>query len=244
MNEQIEGLLQWYQGTELGKVMAFKLENHLKLFSKHHSCQYALQLGPLHSFSWLSSFINSRNFSLSSELKDTACDVQCDVHQLPIAHDSVNIILMPHLFELFKYPYSVLFEASRVLTPEGYLIYVGFNPMSISRLFAHLPGWDKIPLRNHWLWVGQLRHWLGITGFQHVSLAYLSSCQQKQAHFSKLNMFYDQMAQLLYPELGLLYVLIAKKREHGMRPIKLSWSLADLSKEAHCYVRSGCQNRE
>ena len=51
--------------------------------------------------------------------------------QLPFDSRSVDIMLLPHTLEFSDDPHQVLREVSRVLTPEGHAVILGFNPFSL-----------------------------------------------------------------------------------------------------------------
>ena len=52
-------------------------------------------------------------------------------HALPIASDSVDVVLLPHVLEFETTPHEALREAQRVLVPEGHVLITGFNPWSL-----------------------------------------------------------------------------------------------------------------
>ena len=48
---------------------------------------------------------------------------------LPLQSDSVDVMLLPHTLEFAPDPHEVLREAARVLTGEGELVVLGFDPL-------------------------------------------------------------------------------------------------------------------
>ena len=52
-------------------------------------------------------------------------------HELPIATQSIDLVLLPHVLEFAEEPHAVLREVDRVMMPEGRLVIVGFNPWSL-----------------------------------------------------------------------------------------------------------------
>src|SRR5690606_4575216 len=63
---------------------------------------------------------------------------------LPLASQSVDLLVLPHTLEYADDPHAVLREAERVLIHEGRLIIAGFNPWSLWGA-RHRLG------RGHWL---------------------------------------------------------------------------------------------
>jgi SAM-dependent methyltransferase len=69
--------------------------------------------------------------------------------ELPLDSDSVDAIIAHHCLEFAPNPHQVLREIQRVLTPQGQLLVVGFNPYSLlgckTRLqrLMHDPLWSR-----------------------------------------------------------------------------------------------------
>jgi SAM-dependent methyltransferase len=57
-----------------------------------------------------------------------------DPLQLPLASQSVDLLVLPHALEEHAHPHEVLREAERVLMPEGQVVISGFNTASLWRL--------------------------------------------------------------------------------------------------------------
>ena len=61
-----------------------------------------------------------------------------DPLQLPLASQSLDLVVLPHALESHRDPHQVLREAERVLMPEGQLVISGFNPLSLWGLRQHV----------------------------------------------------------------------------------------------------------
>src|SRR5436305_1340239 len=70
-------------------------------------------------------------FSLALE---PGAALAADPLQLPLASQSVDLVVLPHVLEGHHNPHDVLREAERVLMPEGHVVISGFNPASLWRL--------------------------------------------------------------------------------------------------------------
>ena len=57
-----------------------------------------------------------------------------DPLQLPLATQSVDLVVLPHVLEVHHNPHDVLREVERVLMPEGQLVISGFNTASLWRV--------------------------------------------------------------------------------------------------------------
>ena len=60
--------------------------------------------------------------------------VAADPLQLPIASQSVDLVVLPHVLEGHHNPHDVLREVERVLMPEGHVVISGFNTASLWRV--------------------------------------------------------------------------------------------------------------
>ena len=57
----------------------------------------------------------------------------CDCSNLPVASDSIDVVVLPHVLEFETNPHQVLRESERVLIGEGHVVILGFNPYSCNR---------------------------------------------------------------------------------------------------------------
>ena len=90
-----------------------------------------------------------------------------DPMQLPLASQSVDLVVLPHALESTADPHLVLREAERVLIPEGQLVISGFNPLSLWRLrqlFARKG--SGAPWDERFIGLLRLKDWLHLLGFE------------------------------------------------------------------------------
>lgn len=128
---------------------------------------HILQLGPLPGRSLLNdSRIHHRILAGASDSGEVG--LACDCDELPLASDSVDMIIALHALEFCANPHNSLREMQRVLTPHGHLLIVGFNPYSLKgvsqRVRASLgnPLWQsRRPVSPH-----RLTDWLNLVGCQ------------------------------------------------------------------------------
>ena len=57
--------------------------------------------------------------------------LQAEPCALPLATQSLDLVVMPHALEFTEHPHALLREVDRVMRPEGRLVIVGFNPRSL-----------------------------------------------------------------------------------------------------------------
>jgi SAM-dependent methyltransferase len=148
-----------------------------------------------------------------------------DPMQLPLANQSVDLVVLPHTLESVADPHLVLREAERVLIPEGQLVISGFNPLSFWRLrqmFAR--GGAGAPWDARFIGLLRLKDWLHLLGFElnggrFGSYAPPFANPKWLARFS----FMEKAGARWWPIMGGVYVVRAVKRVHGMRIIGPAW---------------------
>ncbi len=58
-------------------------------------------------------------------------DLRADAKVIPMASASVDVVILVHQLEFADYPHQVIREAARVLAPEGHMLVLNFNPLSL-----------------------------------------------------------------------------------------------------------------
>lgn len=148
--------------------------------------------------------------------------------QLPLATDSLDVVVLPHLLEFERHPHQVLREVERVLIPEGHVVILCFNPFGLFGLRRLLQGWrDEAPWSGHFYTPLRLKDWLSLLGFDTVLLRHYfhrPPLQHQQTMARLMRM--EEWGQRLWQPLGGAYMLVAKKRVTTMTPIKPRWRSA------------------
>lgn len=131
---------------------------------------------------------------------------------LPIASDSVDLVVLSHTLDFALDPQQVLREVERVLIPEGRVIILCFNPLSRLGLMRYLPSWrNRVPYQGHFLSYHRLHDWLGLLGFT-IELSDVLPVSPGQ------NICW---VRRWLPALADVYALRAVKRVSTIRPIRL-----------------------
>jgi len=93
---------------------------------------------------------------------------------LPIGRDSVDAVLLPHTLEFASDPYAIVREVDRVLSGEGQLVVLGFQPFSLWGIRARSSASGFPPGMRRLLSAGRVREWLVLLGYEIVATrAYL-----------------------------------------------------------------------
>jgi len=148
-----------------------------------------------------------------------------DSDRLPLASASLDVLLLPHTLEYADNPHEILREVDRVLVPEGHVVILGFNPWSLFGLRRLVPGW-----RNTTPWSGQffsatrIRDWLALLGFDTVLVQkYFFRPPLQNRQLARPMPRFERFAARYWPMLGGGYMLLAKKREVTLTPIRSRW---------------------
>ena len=156
-------------------------------------------------------------------------EVAADPHQLPIASQSVDLLVLPHVLEFSPDPHQVLREAERVLMPEGQIVISAFNTMSLWGL-RQLGMRHKRRQRLGCPWDAQLigllrlKDWLRLLGFelnggQFGCYAPPLRDPKWLARFA----FMEKAGARWWPIAGGVYVVRAVKRTRAMRLVAPTW---------------------
>jgi len=94
-------------------------------------------------------------------------DIHGDVLNLPIASDTMKLVLFFHTLDFCGKPHQALREADRVLTDDGHLIVIGFNPYSSFGLRHLATGWrQREPWCGHFYSQSRVSDWLSVLDYQ------------------------------------------------------------------------------
>ena len=93
-------------------------------------------------------------------------DARAKCHELPIATQSIDLALLPHVLEFAEDPHAVLREIDRVMMPEGRLIIIGFNPWSLWGLRSSAgSGRHEHPWNGRFNSLLRVKDWLSLLGY-------------------------------------------------------------------------------
>ena len=159
--------------------------------------------------------------------------MRADFRDLPIASNSADLVVLPHVLEFSDDPHQILREVTRVLLPEGRVMIACFNPWSLwgfRRLFGR---------KAHYPWSGRfinlprLNDWCALLGLE-ISAGsmscYAPPCVSEKwmGRFA----FMEAAGDRWWPIAGGVYFLQAVKRVRGLRLILPKWSDRTAPKKA------------
>jgi len=152
-------------------------------------------------------------------------DLYAKCHELPIATQSIDLVLLPHVLEFAEEPHAVLREVDRVMMPEGRLVIVGFNPWSLWGMRSAL-GYsrEEHPWNGRFLSLLRVKDWLALLGFdvsagRLIGYAPPFDSEKLRRRFG----FMEPAGDRWWAVGGAVYMLQAIKRVRGMRLITPAW---------------------
>ena len=152
-------------------------------------------------------------------------DLYARCHELPIATQSVDLVLLPHVLEFADEPHAVLREVDRIMMPEGRLLILGFNPWSLWGLRSALgPGRREVPWNGRFVSLLRVKDWLALLGFD-VSAGRLTAYAPPidNPNVRRRFGFMEPAGDRWWAVGGAVYMLQAIKRVRGMRLITPAW---------------------
>ncbi len=162
-----------------------------------------------------------------------AVALHCEPDALPFADQSLDLVVLPHTLEQAADPHQTLAEVARVLRPEGRVVIVGLNPVSlwgVRQRLGHarlrLAGGPRslfLPRAGEFIGYWRARDWLRLLGFQ-VEAGRFGCWRPPVASERWLQRFawMDRVGSHWWPVFGAVYCLVAVKRVRGMRLIGLA----------------------
>ena len=172
-------LRQWYS-TSLGQSIVDQLENELNNRLRNVFGYQGLQVGNLvPGLQLLSGAGLQRQFVVDAPHTGCQADsdaekaavssahIHADVLSLPIVSGTMKAVAFFHTLDFCDHPHQALREANRVLTDDGELIIIGFNPYSAFGARHSLTAWRR---REPWNGCFYARHrvsdWLSVLDYR------------------------------------------------------------------------------
>jgi SAM-dependent methyltransferase len=174
---------------------------------------------------------NSRiGHRILARLDDEAADdpgssLICSGESLPVAGDSMDVVVLPHVLEFAADPHRLLRELERILIGEGHLVLIGFNPWGPWGLWRLLLSWrDEAPWSGHFYGLSRIRDWLSLLNFELMEVHRLVFRPPLRSGrlMERLEVL-EKLGRHVWPFASGAYVLVARKRIIPLTPVKLQW---------------------
>ncbi|MDT8397224.1 MAG: methyltransferase domain-containing protein [Pseudomonadales bacterium] len=217
-----EAMGAWFEsplGRELLKTESSLLESLLLRRFGYH----LLQVGCSNIAMYGSSPIGHK-FSLVPDPHNALHMAVAKVEALPLASESIDLVLLHHALDFSGNQHQLLREASRILIAGGHILIVGFNPLSSWGIRNKIPWQERIPWNARLLSTLRISDWLKLLDFQVERIDYgayfLPWNNSRAVRYSAL--INTPAARLNWPTGG-IYVISAKKQRAPLTPIRNEW---------------------
>jgi len=154
-----------------------------------------------------------------------ATGLKADFRDLPIASNSTDLVVLPHVLEFSDNPHQILREVARVLLPEARVAIACFNPWSLWGFRRAFGSKAQYPWNGRFIHLPRLKDWCALLGLEITAGrmgCYVPPCATEKwlDRFS----FMEAAGDRWWPVAGSVYFLQAVKRVRGMRLIMPKWS--------------------
>lgn len=153
----------------------------------------------------------------------SGADLLAAAHALPLESDCLDLLVLHHSLETSDDPHGVLREAERVLSGEGLLLILGFNPWcwwGLGRLFGRACPPREVELLS----LNRLHDWLKLLDLQveKVETFYSLPPLGNEKLLQRLA-FLRRLDTIPLHALHALYLVHARKHVAPLTPIRLRW---------------------
>lgn len=213
----------WYQ-TDPGQLVSQSIEQHLWRITSCIFGYNAIQVGDTFTQHNL-----LKNCTISEQIKidrTSTANIISSPAALPITSDCVDLFIMPHTLDFTEKPHEILREVERCLVPEGYMIVIGFNPISFYGLWKlFLSRRKTAPWNAKFYSLRRLRDWSSLLGFEETEIHYTAHLPpfKKLQKWKKMQSL-GRSLQYHMSKIGGVYIFVARKRVARLTPIKPKWS--------------------
>lgn len=226
MREQQEEFLQWLKSSQ-GQALLIAEIGMIKSVLKPIQNQQALFLGCIEQQSLLHDLSIENKFWITDSVTpiEGCYKVQGQLTKLPIRPESMDLAILPHTLEFTSKPHHLLREVDIAIKPHGYLLILGFNPVSAWGIRKFFSG--KHSYLGKLCSLKRIEDWLALLSFdivqknysQHLSILADELPAQMTKSLSKVGGFLGNN----FSGLSGVYAVLAKKSVHCLTPKKAQW---------------------
>ncbi len=224
MANKINTMQQWYQ-QEVGAWLLEHESIQLAVQLQKTRGDFLVQMGGTPDLLHCKSSAITQKIFLSSELNsNNICSISADAHELPLIPNSIDVIVLVHVFEFTKYPIKVLHELFYTLKPSGKLFILGFNPCSLLGIQKLFNDKKNIPWSGRFWSRAHVLRWLVNNDFKiKYSKTMAFGLLRHRLQSRKLKVFDEVLGQLLIPAGGGVFLIVAQKKVYAPIRKRLIW---------------------
>lgn len=230
LNDKQKAIYEWFE-QPLGRSIQANEVDRLRPVLANLYAVRAVQVGSIGSFDLMGSCDAPSRYivdTLTGRGNDTCSQVQALPEALPFDSKSVDLMVLPHTLDFSDKPHQVLREVERVLIPEGHVVILGFNPVSLwglRRLFSRRAR-RTVPWNANFIGLRRMKDWLALMHFEITggNMLYYRPPVTNSSLLDRLFVL-DKIGDRWWPMMAGVYLLVARKRVAGLTPIRPQWRL-------------------
>ncbi len=229
-SRQRQQLCEWFE-SPLGRSLQALEAHHLRAVLQGLFGTVVAQLGHIGKHDLMDACSAPTRILLDYNGSANRCKVRSIPEALPLDSKSADVLLLPHTLDFCHDPHQVLREVSRLLRPEGSVVILGFNPVSLwglRRFIARRP--LTAPWCGKFFRLTRIKDWLGLLTFDitHGMMLFYRPLVHNESVMHRL-LFLDKMGDRWWPMTAAVYLVVAKKRVLGVTPLPVSWKTKHLA---------------
>lgn len=217
------GLYGWFE-QPLGRSVQAAEVHRLRSILPQLRGRIAVQVGRTGKMRLLDSSPMPVQLVLDADLQPSSPSVGALPEALPFEGSSIDLVVLPHTLDFSLEPHQVLRETHRVLAPEGHIVLLGFNPMSLWGLVRLLQRHTQVPWSGQFIHLFRLKDWLALLDFEWVAghMVYYRPPLGREGLMDRLY-FMETIGDRWWPLGAGVYVIVARKRVAGLTPVRPAW---------------------
>lgn len=230
LDETRQAVFDWFEQPLGRSIQANEVDRLRPLLAGLYAVR-AVQVGSIGSFDLLESCDAPSRYivdTLPGRGNEACNQVRAMPEALPFDSKSVDLMVLPHTLDFSDQPHQVLREIERVLIPEGHVVILGFNPVSLwglRRLFARRAR-RTAPWNANFIGLRRIKDWLELMQFE-ITGGSMLYYRPPLANSSLLDRLFvlDKVGDRWWPLMAGVYLLVARKRVAGLTPIRPQWRM-------------------
>lgn len=216
--EPLAQLTSFYK-TPNGSAIYAAERSMLKRFLPQFFGYFLLQIEGPSDLQWLSSSPIRNHLYYTEAQQSLQSPVSCcgSMRALPFDSESIDVLVLPHTLEVISETESLLAEVERCLIPNGVIILLHFVPNRM----RFLPNQFKPMLPNlYWRSYTQVNEVLSKHNLSiETTRSFFHQFIQPHAKSSRRLQVFEWLGQLLWPWMGNIQMIIARKKRYTMTPL-------------------------
>lgn len=145
---------------------------------------------------------------------------------LPFAERCIDAFVIAHELDFSHDPHQLLREVDRCIMPDGHIVIIGFNPISLTGAAKWLSIRKNNYLRDARCFsAGRVKDWLSLLGYQITQVQYYVHSPLVFEGAIDLDSYWSRFANKYLPFLASVYLIVGKKCEFPLSLIKPTWQI-------------------